>query len=287
MPAATRRPGARPGRERGPEAVSFIGGRFAERRGENMIKPFGALIVLMAALALLAGDTAAREARPGLIEDRITFDSSSEDFEKIFPVTENLNQILAEISKREIEVGRPIPNFIVYPYNPDRPEAEPFTLLWKEGQYVKRTKLPAEHEAILIYDPRRLSAGDEEIEEGKRVEYRHFVVRYRFNSAPDLASDDQKPASPLEPTDSSIYISRAVLGEGESSRASAGKPTHQLIIFPRIIVPKEYDGQDVSLLALQFESALHYGPVSETESEGGAAPGEAVETSEQSFFLVD
>jgi len=242
--------------------------------------------VLLAAMTI-SGSAGASAAQAEIPEDRIAFDSASEDFEKIFPVTEKLNQILAEISKLEIEQGRPIPSFIVYPFDPENPYAEPFTLLWDNGEYVKRTKLPPEHQAILIYDPRRLSAGDEEIEEGKRVEYRHFVMRYSFNNEPDPESAERKPASPMEPTDSSIYISRAILGEGQRSRNLEGKPTHQQIYFPRISIPKEFEGEDVRLIALQFESALHYGSVSESVSEGGAAPAETVETSEQSFFLID
>lgn len=247
---------------------------------------YGVSLALALAAFLAASGVGAGAAKPEPNQERIAFDSASKDFEKIFPVTENLNQILAEVTKREIEQGRPIPNFIVYPYSPEAPSAEPFALLWDDGEYAKRSKLPPEHEAILIYDPRRLSAGDEEIEEGKRVEYRHFVVRYSFNNA-HLQSDEVKPTSPLEATDRSIYISRAVLGEGKNARASEGKPTHQEIIFPRILIPKEYEGEDVRQIALQFESALHYGTLAESESEGGTAPVETVETSEQSYFPVD
>lgn len=249
------------------------------------MRDYAPAAILVFAATLMAGEANIAAAPSELEQDRIAFDSAQGDFEKIFPVTEKLNQILAEICKREIEQGRSIPNFLVYPYDPDLPSVEPFTLLWNNGEYVKRTKLPPQHQAILIYDPRRLTAGDEEIEEGKRVEYRHFIMRYSFNNEPDPESSEPKLTSPLEPTDSSIYISRAILGEGK--RASEGQPTHQQIYFPRISIPKEFEGEDVRLIALQFESALHYGRVSETESEGGTAPDETVETSEQSFFLID
>ncbi len=248
-----------------------------------MTKQLIAIALIIGALTL-ATDTFATKGDSGISNDSISFGSEDKDFDKLFPVTEKLNQILAEISKREIEDGREIPNFIVYPYDADEPHAEPFTLVWAKGRYEKRAELPANEEAILIYDPRRISAGAEEIEGGERVEYQHFVVRYNFNNAPETKSIEAHLESRLEPTDSSVYISRAILkGENTSSR---GATTHQRICFPRIAVPKQYQGEDVKMISLQFESALPADSDSEADDDVSEED-ESSDSSEKSFFLID
>jgi hypothetical protein len=244
------------------------------------------VFALLAMAPCLTTHAWATQGDAGLDKDRLAFDSDQADFDELFPVTEKLNKILARITKTEVESGREIPNFIVYPYDADDPHADPFTLVWKKGEYAKRIELPADGEAILIYDPRRISAGTEEIEEDQGAEYQHFIVRYNFNSSPESESQAGESAFRLEPTDSSIYISRAILKEG----ASSASRMHQLICFPRIAVPKQFNGEDVKMISFQFESALPTGAEVGDEAEASAETSEnsdSSEGSEKSYFLVD
>lgn len=199
--------------------------------------------------------------------DAIAFDSESEAFEEVYPVTENLNNILAQISRIEVERGRPIPNFVVYTFETDDAPTPPYALVWGEGKYNKVERLPANEEAFVIYDPRRLPEANIETEDGERVEYRHLGFRFDFNrdaAGPEL----MKPSnSPLEPTGQSIFISRAVVADS-SAGSSKGKQTHQRISFPRILVPKEIDGKTVKKVSFLFDSMLEN--TAGTTMDGGA-----------------
>lgn len=198
------------------------------------------------------------QARSNPIQDRVVFELGDEGFEEVFPVTENLNTILAELSRIEAEQGRGIPNFIVYPYEAEDPEALPYALVWHAGAYTKVTRLSASEEAFVIYDPRRLAVRDLEMEGGERVEYRHLVLRCGFNRSLGEGAASAVPVSRLEPTASSVYISRAIVAAGNEGEGGPARvrTTHQTIAFPRISVPKEIDGHKVEKISLRFESLL-------------------------------
>lgn len=220
---------------------------------------------------------AAKDAGVDFITEHIRFKSGTRHFSQVYPVTENLNNIMAELSKAEVEQGRPIPNFLIYPFSPEEGNADPFALIWTEGRYLQSDHLPADGSAFLVYDPRRMSAGDLEVEEGQRVEYRHFIVRFGFNNAPEERPADLSPAARLEPTEASVYISRRILRQ--DSGAAKADPAHQVICFPLISIPKKYQGQDVQVVSLRVESALRPSPDSGSE---GAAPAQ-----ERSIFRVN
>lgn len=211
--------------------------------------------LMLAALLISIGAT--KPADFSFITERIQYASDMEGFKEVFPVTENLNNIMAQISRAEIEKGRGVPNFLVYPYETGTPNTAPFALIWEAGEYARKDEVPPNQQAFLIYDPRRLSAGNLETEEGQSVEYRHFIVRCGINHPPENDEDPVKLTAPLEPTERSLYISRGVIPKSDKPEARRrAVPTLQKIFFPRITIPEKVKGQTVHLLALQVESAL-------------------------------
>jgi hypothetical protein len=211
---------------------------------------------------LIASIAVARDARQEIITERILFRSGTEDFNEVYPVTEHLNQILSEITRVEVEAGRDIPNFVVYPYD-ESGAAQPYALLWDRGAYTMSERLPAEGTTFLIYDPRRISLADRSVENGQDVEYRHFVLRYGLNAPPQGGSIVVDPSARLEPTERSLFISREIVG-GRSSKAE------RVICFPRLEIPKDFRGEPVQVVSIQIESALHELPAAD-HAEGDTA----------------
>jgi hypothetical protein len=205
-----------------------------------------------AALAalMLASIGVARDGSTDIVTERLMYHSGTTDFDEVFPVTERLNQILADIARIEVEAQRGVPSFIVYPYDPTGVNGEPYALAWSDGAYTMSERIPPDSSTFLIYDPRRLSLADSSVEEGQQVEYRHFVLSYGINKAPQTNGAILDPATRLEPTERSLYISREIVG-------SRSPTAERIICFPRLEIPKDFHGETVRVIALQVESALH------------------------------